>query len=39
MSKLGAAVITKDITLTFPATCETFRKPGSVTSHSVNMAA
>jgi len=39
ISKLGAAVITMDITLTFPGTCERFRKPGSATSHSVNMAA
>jgi len=39
ISKLGAAVITRDITLTIPAKCERFRKPGSATSHSVNMAA
>jgi hypothetical protein len=38
ISKLGAAVITMDITLTFPGTCEIFRKPGSATSHIVNMA-
>jgi len=38
ISKLGAAVITRDITLTYPGTCETFRKPGNATSHSVNMA-
>jgi len=39
ISKLRAAVITTDITLTFPGTCEKIRKPGSATSHSVNMAA
>jgi len=39
ISKLGAAVITRGITLTFPGTCEKFRKPGSATRHSVNMAA
>jgi len=39
ISKLGAAVITRDTTLTFPGTHEIFRKPGSATSHSVNMAA
>jgi len=39
ISKLGAAVITMDITLTFAGTCEIFRKPGSATSHSLNMAA
>jgi len=39
ISKSGAGVITRDITLTFPGTCEIFRKPGSATSHSVNMAA
>jgi len=39
ISKLGAAVITRDITLTFPGTCEKFRKPGSVTSHNVNITA
>ena len=39
ISKLGAAVITRDITLTFTGTCEKFRKPGSATSHSVKMAA
>jgi len=39
ISKLGAAVITRDKTLTFPGKCEIFRNPGSVTSHSVNMAA
>jgi len=39
ISKLGAAVITTDITLTFPGTRGKFRKPGSATSHSVNMAA
>jgi len=38
ISKLGAAVITRDITLMFPGTREIFRKPGSATSHSVNMA-
>jgi len=36
---LGAAVITTDVTLTFPGACEKFRKPGSARSHSVNMAA
>jgi len=36
ISKLGATVITTDITLIFPGT---FMKPGSATSHSVNMAA
>ena len=39
ISKLGAVVITTDINLAFPATCEIFRKPRSATSHSVNMAA
>jgi len=39
ISKLGAAVITRDITLNFPGTREIFRKPGSARSHSVNMAA
>jgi hypothetical protein len=39
ISKLGAAVITRDITLTIPGTCEIFRKPTSATSHSVIMAA
>ena len=39
VSKLGAAVITRDITLTIPGTCEKFMKPGSATSHSVIMAA
>jgi len=39
ISKLGAAVITRDITLTFPGTCERLWKPGSATSHSVTMAA
>jgi len=39
ISKLGAAVITRDITLTFPGTREIFIKPGSATSHSDNMAA
>jgi hypothetical protein len=39
ISKLGAAVITRDITLTIPGKCEIFRKPGSATSHSVIMAA
>ena len=38
-SKLGAAVITRGITLTFPGTCEKFRKLGSATRHSVIMAA
>ena len=38
ISKLGAAVITRDITLTFPGTCEKFRKPGSATSHGVMVA-
>jgi len=38
ISKLGAAVITRDITLTLLAKCEIFTKPGSATSHSVNMA-
>jgi hypothetical protein len=32
ISKLGAAVITRDITLTIPGTCEIFRKPGSATA-------
>ena len=36
--KLGAAVITRDITLTIPGKCEILRKPGSATSHSVVMA-
>jgi hypothetical protein len=39
ISKLGADVITRDITLTFTGICEIFRKPGSAASHSVNMAA
>ena len=39
ISKLGAAVITRDITLIIPGTQEIFRKPGSATSHSVIMAA
>jgi len=39
ISKLGAAVITRDITLTIPGTCEIFGKHGSARSHSVNMAA
>jgi len=39
ISELGAAVITRDTTLKFPGKCEIFRKPGSATSHSVNMAA
>jgi len=39
ISKLGAAVITRDITLTLPGKCEIFRTPGSATSHGVNMAA
>jgi len=38
ISKLGAAVITRDIILKIPGKCEIFRKPGSATSHSVNMA-
>ena len=38
-SKLGAAVITRDIILKLPGTCEKSRKPGSATSHIVNMAA
>jgi hypothetical protein len=37
-SKLGAAVITRDITLTIPGTHEIFRKPGGATSHTVIMA-
>ena len=32
ISKLGAAVITRDITLMFPGKCEIFRKLGSATS-------
>jgi hypothetical protein len=32
ISKLGAAVITRDITLTIPGTREIFKKPGSDTS-------
>ena len=39
INKLGAAVITRDITLTIPGACEIFRKPGNATSHSVIMAA
>ena len=39
ISKPGAAVITRDITLNIPRKCEIFRKPGSATSHSVIMAA
>jgi len=39
ISKIGTAVITRDITLTFPGTCEKFGKPGIATSHGVNMAA
>ena len=39
MNKLGAAVITSDITLTNPGTHKTFRKPTSAKSHSVIMAA
>jgi len=38
ISELGAAVITREITLTILGNCEIFRKPGSATSHSVNMA-
>jgi len=38
ISKLGAAVITRDITLKFPGTREICRKPGSAKSHCVNMA-
>jgi hypothetical protein len=38
ISKLGAAVITRNITLTIPRACEIFRKPGSATA-SVIMAA
>jgi len=32
ISKLGAAVLTRDITLTIPETIEIFRKGGSATS-------
>jgi hypothetical protein len=39
ISKVGAAVITRDITLTIPGTCEIFRKPGIATSYSVILAA
>ena len=39
ISKLGDAVITRDITLTIPRTHEIFRKPTGATSHSVIMAA
>ena len=39
ISKLGAAVITMDITLTIPETLEIFRKPGNATSQGVIMAA
>jgi len=39
ISKLGVAVIIRDITLTLLGKCEIFRKPGSATSHSVTMAA
>jgi hypothetical protein len=39
ISKLGAALIAKDITLTIPGKCEIFRNPGSATSHSVIIAA
>jgi len=39
ISKLGAAVITRDITLKIPGKYEILRKPGSATSHSVVMAA
>ena len=35
----GAAVITRDIILKLPGTCEKSRKPGSATSYIVNMAA
>jgi len=37
--KLGAAVITRDITLEYPGTCEKFMKTGSAKSHGVIMAA
>jgi len=36
---MARAVKTMGITLTFPGTCEKFKKPGVATSHSVNMAA
>jgi len=39
ISKLGAPVITRYIILTIPGKCKIFRKPGSATSHGVNMAA
>jgi hypothetical protein len=39
INKLGAAVITKDITLTIPETLEVIRKPVSTTRHSIIMAA
>ena len=39
ISKLEAAVITRDITLTIPGTHKIFRKPTNATSHSVIMAA
>ena len=39
ISKLGAAVITRDITSIIPETLEIFRKSGSGTSQSIIMAA
>jgi hypothetical protein len=39
IGKLGAAVITRDVTLTIPWKREIFRKPGSATSQSVIMEA
>jgi hypothetical protein len=36
--KLGAAVITRDITLTIPWAYEIFRQPGNATSHRVILA-
>ena len=39
ISKLGAAVITKDVTSIIPGTLEIFRKPRSATSQSIIMAA
>jgi len=39
ISKLGAVVITRDITLKIPETPEIFWNPGSATSQSIIMAA
>jgi len=39
ISKLGAAIVTRDVKLTIPGKCERFRKPGGATRQSVIMAA